>query len=374
MRKRIVILAKFFPPEQGGMEVYVHELAFALAGEFDVHVLAHARGRISSEEQWPGFRVVRCGTWFNALSQPFSPRMLLELARLKPDVIQLNAPNAFANLCWRLAGGRARLVVTHHADVIGRDMAKHIYTPLYHAAVAAAAKVIVFSRKNAQNAIDMPACGNKLTEIPQGLDPARFAADEALRAEARAYVSQFSKGKPTLAFVGRLIGYKGLDVLIKAMAQTPGVHAVIAGRGPLQAELAAAAQHAGVSDRFHLLGEVDEHTKHLLLLGSQAFVLPSITTAEAFGIVQVEAQMCGLPIIASNLASGVTDVTSHEVTGLLTAPGDSAALAAAISRLIDNPDDAKKWGAAGYARALQRFSTQAFIAANLELFRDVASG
>lgn len=373
MKKRVVILAKYFPPEKGGMEHYVEALAMALRGEFDVHVLAHARGRATQEEAWDGFRVARCATWLNALSQPVSPAMLTELRRLKPDIIQLNAPNAFANWCWRLAGRQAKLVVTHHADVIGRAAVKSlIYTPMYRQVAAAADRLIVFSLKNARSSIDLPSFPDKTVEIPQGLDPGAFAADDAMRAAAKAYVDGFANGAPNLAFIGRLIGYKGLDVLVEALKLLPGVHALVAGGGPLAKPIAEAARAAGIGDRFHMLGEINDGAKKQLLLGADMFVLPSISTAEAFGIVQVEAQMCGLPIVASNLASGVTDVTVDGVTGLLCQPGDPQSLADAIQTLLADAGLRDRMGAAGRARALERFSVEAFNRANLKLFREVS--
>ena len=135
------ILAKYFPPDQGGMETYVKELAEALADDFDLHVLAHAKDARDSEEAVGAYRVRRCATWFNALSQPFSPSMARELRRLAPDLVHLNAPNAFATACWAAFAPRARLLITHHADVVGRKAAKAVYLPLYARAAARARRV-----------------------------------------------------------------------------------------------------------------------------------------------------------------------------------------------------------------------------------------
>ena len=84
----------------------------------------------------------------------------------------------------------------------------------------------------------------------------------------------------------------------------------------------------------HLLGAVAEETKLRLLGCADAFVLPSVTNAEAFGIVQVEAQMCGLPVVASNLPTGVSDVTVDGETGFLVPPGDIDALSGALGALL----------------------------------------
>jgi glycosyltransferase involved in cell wall biosynthesis len=373
MRKRVVILAKYFPPERGGMETYAHALANALKNDFDVHVLAHAREAVGSDETWDGFRVRRCGTWMSVLSQPFSPSMLIEIARLKPDIVHLSAPNAFANLCWALAARDAKLVITHHADVLGRTIAKRVYSPLYRRAVAAARSVVVFSRKNALLSVDLPPIDEKLVEIPQGLDPELWKIDDDLLREAGTLRRRLAAESPVASFVGRLISYKGLDVLVRAIAHTPNSHAFIAGRGPLRNELEEFAHRIGVGERIHFLGDVDERMKRIVLLASDLLAFPSVSTAEAFGIVQVEAQFLGLPVIVSDLPSGVTDVTINEVTGLLVPPHDDAALARAMQRLFDDEALRTRLGAAGRQRALDKFSSTAFNNAYRALFQILAS-
>lgn len=354
------------------MENYVYELACALKDDFEVHVLAHSRSNANSDEIWDGFRVRRCATWFTALSQPFSPSLLTELARLWPDVVNLNAPNALANYAWALAARRSRLVITHHADVLGRAAAKSVYTPIYRRAVAKASKVIVFSKKNAGISVDLPPCEDKLVEIPFGLDPAAWEADAQMRGEAADFRSRLAGRAPVVSFVGRLIGYKGLDVLIEALAATPDVHAFVVGDGPLRVALEDSARGAGVADRFHLLGNLDDRSKQIAMFASDAFVLPSISVAEAFGISQVEAQFAGLPVIATNLPSGVTDVTVDGETGLLVQPGSAPDLAAALRRVLGDRELRARMGAAGRARAFAKFSRAVFRSSSLAVFRAVA--
>ena len=250
------------------METYALALANALKNDFDVHVLVHARETFGSDEAWDGFRVRRCGTWMSALSQPFSPSMLVEVPRLKPDIVHLNAPNAFVNLCWALTARDTKLVITHHADVSGRAIAKRFYTPLYRRAVMASRNVVVFSRKNARLSVDLPQIDEKLVEIPHGMDPELWQIDDDLLREAAALRQQLAGGSPVASFIGRLIGYKGLDVLVRAIARIADGHAFIVGQGPLRDELEELAHGVGVGDRIHFLGGVDERTKRIVLLAS----------------------------------------------------------------------------------------------------------
>jgi rhamnosyl/mannosyltransferase len=120
-----------------------------------------------------------------------------------------------------------------------------------------------------------------------------------------------------------------------------------------------------------MLGNLDEASKIREMQLMDLLVLPSIETSEAFGIVQVEAQLLSKPIVASDLPTGVTDVTINEMTGLLVPPGDADALAAAIRRLTRDKALSKKLGAAGRERSLKNFTTKIFEGHFERLFAQV---
>jgi rhamnosyl/mannosyltransferase len=153
---------------------------------------------------------------------------------------------------------------------------------------------------------------------------------------------------------------------VKALAMTPGVHALIGGDGPYRAPSEALARSLGVAERTHFLGEISEAEKLRLFAASDAFVMPSTEITEAFGIAQLEAMAAGLPVIASDLPTGVTDVTVHGVSGLLCAPGDPAALSAAMRRLADHPALRDQLAAGAQAHVRQRFEEEIVLARAVE--------
>jgi glycosyltransferase involved in cell wall biosynthesis len=125
-----------------------------------------------------------------------------------------------------------------------------------------------------------------------------------------------------LLFVGRLVPYKGLEVLIRALArQPPGLPLVVAGDGPLRSDLEGLATRLNVDARF--IGRVADEQLPQLYRGARLTVLPSVNRQEAFGITLLESMACGTPVVASDLP-GVGDVA--RLGGLVAATGDAGSL------------------------------------------------
>ena len=96
-------------------------------------------------------------------------------------------------------------------------------------------------------------------------------------------------------------------------------------------------RESGLGERVELMGRVDHNEAVALLHAAALFVLPSHQRSEAFGICQIEAMTCGLPVIATDLPTGVPEVNEHGRTGLIVPPGDPLALRRAISELLGDP-------------------------------------
>jgi rhamnosyl/mannosyltransferase len=203
--------------------------------------------------------------------------------------------------------------------------------------------------------------------IPYGIDIDDDAsADVAQRADA----IRKRHEQPIVLFVGRLVKYKGVDVLLEAMRDLQAV-ALLVGNGPERAALARQAEALGVADRCRFLGEVPDEELAALYRACDLFVLPSVTRQEAFGVVQLEAMARGKAIICTDLGTGTAWVNQHGETGLVVPPRDASALHAAIAELLANPDRRKAFGTAGARRARALFTVDRMIAAVLSLYRDV---
>jgi glycosyltransferase involved in cell wall biosynthesis len=153
---------------------------------------------------------------------------------------------------------------------------------------------------------------------------------------------------------------KGHHVLVRAIAQAPGVHAAIAGAAP------PAEARADGAERVHVLGRVDDVGTFLKAV--DVLSVPSVRD-ESLPLVVLEAMAAGRPVIASRL-SGIPEAVEDGVTGRLVPPGDAAALAHALTaaRSPDGRAELARLGTAGRARWEERFSVPAMTGATLAVY------
>ena len=162
----------------------------------------------------------------------------------------------------------------------------------------------------------------KFIVIPNTVDLRRFPAAPTPRAA----------GERVVLALARLDPQKGLDHLVRAAARMPDVTVRIAGGGPLRGELEELARAQGVDDRVTFLGERSDVPE--LLEACDVFVLPSLYEGLPLSI--LEAMAAGRPVVATDIP-GTRQAVHDGRTGLLVPPGDDAALATAITRVLDDP-------------------------------------
>jgi glycosyltransferase involved in cell wall biosynthesis len=151
--------------------------------------------------------------------------------------------------------------------------------------------------------------------------------------------------RPTLVHLGRLMRYKSADVAIRALphvrATLPAARLVLAGDGPDQPRLEALARRLGVGDGVEFRGFVPHAEKVRLLWESHVLLNPS--PKEGWGLTVLEANACGVPVVASR-RPGLVDSVRDGETGTLVPYGDAAAFAAAALELLRDPDRRARYG------------------------------
>lgn len=333
---QVMVLAKYYPPYRGGIENSTQTFCESMVGDAHVHVVAFNHEPGYRIDTIGGVVVERFHVHFVLKSQPVSFGYFWKALRAKADIVHFHAPNVVASLALVLRSQR-RLVSIHHMDIFGRPILRVIARYLYNAVLQRSDALVVTSAKNAAVSADIKV-NAPISVIPLGIDPAEYTVSVAMREAAHEWRARLAQDSPLVGFIGRHARYKGLDVLVRAIAQLPGVQAVIGGDGPYRCEAEALARELQVADRVHFIGEISHEDKLKLLAMIDVFVFPSTELTEAFGLSQLEAMVLDVPVVSSALPTGVTDIAVDRKTALTVPPNDAVALAAAVDLMLRDPE------------------------------------
>jgi glycosyltransferase involved in cell wall biosynthesis len=195
--------------------------------------------------------------------------------------------------------------------------------------------------------------------IEEGLEPVEVVFNGVPIPSPRPPLSS----SPAVAFAGRLVREKGVDVLLRAfarvVAEIPTARLLLAGDGPERERLTKLTAELGLSATVSMLGHLSREQLERACAVAWVQCVPS-RWAEPFGMVAAEALMRGTAVVASG-CGGLTEIVQDGRTGILVPPGDAEALAEALLRLLRNRELAEQMGRAGREVALARFSEGAFV-------------
>jgi len=366
-RIRVLLFGRYADAEFGGLERHVRSLIEALRHDVEYVNLVARRGH--ADDSWP-CEMQYSRSLATVASMPICPGMPFKARRLHREhgfqVAHLHLPDPMSNLAALALPREVRVVLTWHSDIIRQKSFFGLYRPFLETLIDRAAAVIVPTPSHftsmAQLAELVPQ--DKRVVVPFGFDLKPYETPHPRMVELR---TQF--GGRTVFALGRHVYYKGFEYLIGAMAHAPGVRLVLGGSGPLTEGLKDLAVKTGVSDRVIFAGRIAEADLPAYYQACDVFCLPSISIAEAFGIVQVEAMAAGKPIVCCQLDNGVNWVNQHGTTGLAVPPRDERALAAAITRLLEDESLRRDLGNAAARRAAAEFSLSALRAGTLGVYR-----
>lgn len=334
--RRLLVVNKAYWPHLGGVETVVRQLAEGVAAAgFHVEVLC--LGEKDAEEEINGVAVHRARTVLRVGSAPLAWKFLEKYSELaaKADLIHFHTPNPMGELALLLKGrGHAEKVIcTYHSDPLRPRWAAKAYRKLLRAFLDRCDAIVATSPNYIQSSPVLKPIESRCTVIPLGVDVERFSK---VRPEAVAECERMLEDlpRPRVLFVGRLVYYKGVDVLLKALAQVPGVSGIIVGDGPLKRDLGELAETLGISKRVRFLAPLPEDLYPAIYHCADLFVLPSIERTEAFGIVGLEAMAAGLPIITTELGTGTSYYNRDGITGYVVEAGNMESLSRAIRNLV----------------------------------------
>jgi len=378
-RLRLLFLACDFPPAFGGIQKLSHGLCRALSAHgHDVRVIASAQPHDETVDSASGIPTLRCRAPNRVLAAVNAARAARGLLRSgwTPHAIVATkwSPEGQA---YQLSGPGRRLplVLMGHGREFLPEPHRRVRAWAQRAVIGSARGAIVCSGFTASQMALAGMDPERVRVVHPGVDPEEFAPPEALAA-ARARLD-WPDG-PTLLTVARLVRRKGVDTVIEALPEiakaVPDVAYVVIGGGLERERLIALAQARGVRERVRMLGSVSDEDKAAALHLCDVFTMPSRDIAseppEGFGIVYLEANLCGKPVIGAN-TGGVAEAIEDGVSGLLVAPDAPDQLAAAATRLLSDLTRAKSLGESGRRRAVDCFSWRVIASAYATAVREL---
>ncbi|MBT8486375.1 MAG: glycosyltransferase family 4 protein [Phycisphaerae bacterium] len=354
---RIVLWTRYFWPHIGGAELLALQLARGLMtrGHAVQVVTAKSDRDLPDREQHQGvsihrFDLLGCGQRRDAAAIRDVHSKIVAFKRFfAPDIVQLAVVDQ--TLLFHLHTDRAhaaRLVVDVSHPLATADMIPG--SVIGNAIRAASWAVSPSERTIATVRAVAPELGDRSTVVPPALpDPARSPRPH--------------HATPRLMCIGRVVPEKGYDVAIRALAHVrvrhPDTRLAIVGDGPARAGLERLAGELGVLEAVEFARWVAPDRIPELLSGATMLVAPSRST-EPLGLVALQAAQMARPVVASAVA-GLSELVADGTTGLLVAPGDDRALAAAIVSLLNDSERLAALGEAGRTRVEEEFSFDRYV-------------
>ena len=324
--------------------------------------------------------------WTSVNTVPFlfaSLRRIYRLARKQEINVVLFSSMVTASLAVPLQRVLARHGIATAAIVHGLDVTTAFapYQRFVPHVFRALDLVLPVSAATGQACLERGLEERKLCVVPNGIDLDRFPALEKPSVMRRKLEETFSRPLPERALllcsVGRQVERKGFAWFIDQVMPRlpPDVHYWLAGDGPEEARIRAAMARHGLEDRVRLLGRVSDEALQTLYRGADLFVMPNIPVAgdlEGFGVVLLEAGLCGLPAIAARL-EGIRDVITEDENGHLVQSGDAAAFAQAILPYYHDREQLEQAGRRAAETTAARFGWDVVARRYLDVLQELAT-
>jgi glycosyltransferase involved in cell wall biosynthesis len=278
------------------------------------------------------------------------------------DLLYANTQKAFIIGCAASLLCR-RPLLWHLRDILSRDhfSAANIRVDVM-LANRVAKRVIAISHAVRAAFTVSGGAGERVRVVHNGIAADPFLNVDAREAAAVRMQLGLQPGQPVIGCVGRISPWKGQHLVIRALAELPGVHALVVGASlfgetAYEAQLRSLAAQLAVAERVHFLGARSDIPG---LMAACDVIVHSAVAPEPFGRVLVEAMFAARPLVAPR-AGGVVEIVADGVTGILYEQGDVAELRAAVATVLAQPERARELGRAARQQALHRFSVEAMV-------------
>jgi glycosyltransferase involved in cell wall biosynthesis len=351
---KICHVSSCFVPSHGGVETFIYQLCKKQVQKgHKVKVITSDRGQVRNKNhEWiDEIEVTRYPERYHLFEAPIMPRIALRVLSEDYDILHIHGMVPTVSDLSLILGKLKRkpIVLTYHCDaetpeygLIGKLAGKG-YAIASLLAVRLADRIVATTKNYARTSIVLNHVLENMTIIPCGVDKSRFSPNHG---DKRGKKIAERTNNHKILYVGKLIHYKGVDVLIKAFKivlakSSQNCSLLIAGSGGERDELINLVKDLDLCDHVTFSGGLPDDLLPQCYRSSNLFVLPSLASRrEAFGIVLLEAMASGLPVITSDIP-GPDEVVRNGETGLLVPPGNVEKLAEAIITLLDDKYSSK---------------------------------
>ena len=350
---KILVALTYYRPHISGLTIYVERLARALAARgHSVTVLtSRFAAHLPLREELDGVQVVRVPVAARISKGVLMPTIGFVANRLvwSHDVISLHLPQLDASgIALRARLLRKPVMLTYHSDLVlpptpVNMLAGMVVNASNNVAASLAHVICAYTADFADASPLLARFRNKVCCI---LPPVELP--EVTRAEAEAWAAArgLEPQHPVIGLAVRLAAEKGVEYLLQALPQILQTHpgATVLHAGPVGEVIGEKEYRRSLQplfdkyrSRYIFLGALDPHEMAMFFRLCDVHVLPSVNSTETFGLVQIEAALCGTPTVASDLPGVRVPVREFGI-GLNTPPRNAAALGAAVLKVLANPE------------------------------------
>ncbi len=342
---KLLLCTLEYPPQIGGVASYYYNLISAWPKADSWRVLDNSEKKLCAVSgPWPWQRAF-AALWKELQANPADLVFIGQILPLGTVALLLNIIKPF----------------TFGLFLHGMDLSFALKSPrkrFLARLILKKAKIIVCANSRVQEILldFLPDLKDKVMILHPGATVGETNVEVKAELENRYHLA----GKKIIFSLGRLVKRKGFDQVIKSLEKVsvnPWLY-LLAGDGPESESLRALAAQSSISDKVIFTGALSEEEKWSCLDLCDIFITTSRDLDgdfEGFGIVYLEANLMAKPVIAGN-SGGVADAVINNLNGLLVNPEDAGEIAAAITKLLQNPAEASRLGLAGRERAEKDFS------------------
>ena len=351
---RVLQVNKLYSPWIGGVETVTQDIAEGLNSEVDMNVLVCQPKGKGAVETVNGVKVTRAGSLGIYFSMPVSFSFIFKLRKMSKnaDIIQLHDPNPLGDLALLLSGYKGKTAVWWHSDIVKQKKLLFFFKPIMNRFLKRVDRIIVATEGHITSSKYLGKYKEKCVVVPYGIKVDEYLNNPRLPVLTEKLTDSGSK---KVLFTGRLIYYKGIEVLVRAFEEISGAELFIIGTGSEESGMRELVSEKNMSDKVHFLGNMPKDKLRAAFADCDFLVLPSVANSEAFGLVQLEAMVYGKPVINTNLPTGVPFVSVDGKTGITVPVNDIGALAAAIQKLTDDSALREGYGRNAAERVKQEF-------------------